>query len=160
MKHSFKKSWRPSEHSSGGSRSLGAIMYGTPQQRKAALMLLVHGAPGSDKETLMSFPGIHCSDRIPRTDDYEEIAPAFRLLNDTSIIIGGVNMNTQAMCAQWPWKAKEIYQGDFKAKTKHPLLILSNALDGLTPLVSARNMSSGFEGSVLLEIDALHTCRG
>lgn len=56
-------------------------------------------------------------------------------------------------CAQWPYSAKERYEGDFQVKTKNPVLILGNTGDAFTPLVSAYNLSSGFEGSVVLEID-------
>lgn len=98
---------------------------------------------------------IHCGDRIPRTNNYEEIPPALRKQYSTSYFVGGTNAVTQSICAQWPWKAKEVYQSDFKAKTRHPILVMSNSLDGQTPLVSARNMSSGFEGAVILENDGV-----
>ncbi|KEF53888.1 uncharacterized protein A1O9_10290, partial [Exophiala aquamarina CBS 119918] len=50
------------------------------------------------------------------------------------------------------------YLGDFKVKTKNPVLVVGNTLDNVTPLASARNVSSGFEGSILLERKAFgHT---
>jgi len=58
---------------------------------------------------------------------------------------------TTTPCAQWPFEAKGRYQGDFKVKPKNPVLVVGNTLDNVTPLVSARNVSSGFEGSILLE---------
>lgn len=67
-----------------------------------------------------------------------------RDLYATSYIVGGSNAIIQMICAQWPWKVKKIYQGNFEAKTKTPILFMSNSLDGQTPLVSARNMSAGF----------------
>lgn len=60
---------------------------------------------------------------------------------------------SMAACAQWPYNAKERYQGDFQVKTKNPVLFIGNTGDAHTPLVSAYNVSSGFEGSSVLEID-------
>lgn len=58
-----------------------------------------------------------------------------------------------ATCAQWKIEPKERYTGDFNVKTKHPVLFIGNTNDGLTPLVSAKNVSSTFEGSVVLTVD-------
>ncbi|CAI4212347.1 unnamed protein product [Parascedosporium putredinis] len=54
-------------------------------------------------------------------------------------------------CALWPFEAKERYEGDFHVKTKNPLLFIGNTYDPVTPLASAKNMSAGFEGSVVLQ---------
>ena len=56
-------------------------------------------------------------------------------------------------CAQWKIEPKERYTGDFNVKTKSPVLFIGNTFDGLTPLVSAKNVSSTFEGSALLTVD-------
>ena len=57
-------------------------------------------------------------------------------------------------CARWPLPgARERYDGDFRVKTKNPVLVVSAVWDPVTPLVSAKNVSSGFEGSVLLQRD-------
>lgn len=54
-------------------------------------------------------------------------------------------------CAHWGIEAKETYKGDFRAKTKNPILMVSASWDPVTPLVSAHNASEAFEGSVVLE---------
>jgi hypothetical protein len=139
------------------SQKLASILYGSETERIETLTMLSGGAPATTAKTGITEPNwaIHCGDRIPRTDNYEEIAPSLRIQYNTSYYIGGPNALVQAICAQWPWKAKEVYQGDFKAKTKHPILVMSNSLDNATPLVSARNMSSGFEGAIILENDGV-----
>lgn len=136
---------------------LAPILYGNEEQRIEMLTALHGGIPTTVGNLGATEPmwGIHCGDRVPRTDDYEEIAPSLRKQYGMSYYIGGQNGLTQAMCAQWPWKAKEVYQGNFTAKTRHPILIMSNSLDGQTPLASARNMSAGFEGAVVLESDGV-----
>lgn len=52
-------------------------------------------------------------------------------------------------------KGKEQYTGDYKAKTKNPILIIGSLYDLRTPLVSAKNASAGFEGSVVLQHNGL-----
>lgn len=139
------------------SHTLAPLLYGSEAERIEALTVLSGSAPITTATTGIMEPNwaIHCGDRVPRTDNFEEIAPSLRIQYNTSYYVGGANAVMQAICAQWPWRAKEVYQGDFKAKTKHPILIMSNSLDGQTPLASARNMSSGFEGAVILENDGV-----
>ena len=139
------------------SQVLAPVLYGTQEERVAMLTEMAGRVPatsGSLGETEGNW-GIHCGDRIPRTDNFDEILPALRKQFSESYYTGGQNGVTQAVCAQWPWKAKEVYKGSFEAKTKHPILVMSNSLDGETPLLSARNMSAGFEGAVILENDGV-----
>ena len=49
--------------------------------------------------------------------------------------------------------ATERYAGNFAVKTKNPILVVSNSLDPVTPLVSAQNMTETFEGARLLVSD-------
>ena len=41
-------------------------------------------------------------------------------------------------------------EGPFEAETSFPILFIANMADNITPLVSARNNSAGFPGSVVL----------
>jgi hypothetical protein len=57
-------------------------------------------------------------------------------------------------CQRWKIKPKETYTGSFEhIQTRKPLLVIGNTLDGHTPLKSAYNTSSIFEGSSVLELD-------
>lgn len=69
------------------------------------------------------------------------------------ITVGDALVFLYAACSQWKIEPKERYTGDFNVKTKHPVLFVGNTHDGLTPLVSAKNVSSTFEGSVVLTVD-------
>lgn len=40
--------------------------------------------------------------------------------------------------------------GPFEGNTSHPILYIANAADNITPLISAKNNSAGFPGSVIL----------
>ncbi|KAI2603733.1 alpha/beta-hydrolase [Hypoxylon sp. NC1633] len=97
--------------------------------------------------------GIHCSDNMVRTPNFEDFVPAAERMSSTSRISGDVYVNLYSSCAQWKIEPKERYTGDFQVKTKHPVLFIGNSHDAFTPLVSAKNVSSTFEGSVVLEVD-------
>jgi pimeloyl-ACP methyl ester carboxylesterase len=94
---------------------------------------------------------IKCGDKTVRTRTRAEMSPVVEALYNASNLLGESYVNIAFKCAQWPTQSKEIYQGDFNITTKNPVLFVGGTFDPLTPLVSARNMSSGFVGSGLLE---------
>ncbi|XXH01751.1 cytosolic factor, phosphatidylinositol/phosphatidylcholine transfer protein [Hypoxylon texense] len=95
--------------------------------------------------------GIRCGDKRRRTDNLIDLAPDFAQYHRNSKWFWDWNWGWYVMpCAQWKFSAKERYDGDFQVQTRSPLLFVGNTFDPVTPLVSARNMSEGFEGSVLL----------
>ncbi|KAK4139446.1 TAP-like protein-domain-containing protein [Dichotomopilus funicola] len=99
-----------------------------------------------------SFLGIKCSDTFPRADTLEGIMPDVNAMLHSSKLFGAQIASIAAQCASWPWEAKERYEGNFKGiKTKNPLLLFGNTYDPVTPVVNAKNMSAGFEGSVVVE---------
>lgn len=68
-------------------------------------------------------------------------------------LVGDGAIGVASACQQWKIEPKERYTGDFNVKTKSPVLFIGNTFDGLTPLVSAKNVSSTFEGSALLTVN-------
>ncbi|KAM0715831.1 hypothetical protein Q7P37_008345 [Cladosporium fusiforme] len=111
--------------------------------------------PGSlltSTQTASAILGIHCGDRTARTNNFDEFVPAYDKLNNISRVYGEVVAQREMTCAQWPVQTKERYEGDFKVHTPNPVLFVGNDGDALTPLASAYNVSSGFEGSVVLEL--------
>lgn len=122
-------------------------------------------SPRGDKPELMEYAnivtalmGIHCSDRTARASSFDEMLPTISQLYNTSRIMGDVTPYISMTCAQWKMGAKERYEGDFEVQTKNPVLFIGNTYDGLTPLVSAYNVSSGFNGSVVLEVNGYGVC--
>lgn len=101
----------------------------------------------------LALTGIHCSDTMVRTEKFEDFVPVVEQMYSKSRIFGDSLVFLYATCAQWKIEPKERYTGDFNVKTKHPVLFIGNTNDGLTPLVSAKNVSSTFEGSVVLTVD-------
>jgi pimeloyl-ACP methyl ester carboxylesterase len=106
----------------------------------------------------MALQGIHCSDRYPRVDTFEEYLPAVQRLYNSSRIMGDSSLILNMACAQWPFHAKERYEGDFNVETANPILVIGNHFDSHTPLVSAYNISTSFVGSRVLEIAGYGVC--
>ena len=102
--------------------------------------------------------GIHCGERTVRASSYEEIRPAADKLLGMSRIIADASSITMMTCARWEIEARERYEGGFDVRTKEPVLIIGNTYDAHTSIVSARNVSSGFEGSALLEVNGYGVC--
>lgn len=118
----------------------------------AALAGTIQGT-SSEAATAQALSGIHCSDRRVREPDYDAYLPVVEQLYNISSIYGDLTVGLNMECAQWAIEPAERYEGDFDVQTKNPVLILANSYDAHTPIVSARNVSSTFEGSVVLEID-------
>ncbi|KAH6658265.1 TAP-like protein-domain-containing protein [Truncatella angustata] len=95
--------------------------------------------------------GIKGGDTIPRYSKLEDVMPDIEHTKQTSPIFWGLTTAHNTLYAQWPFEAKERYTGDFKVKTRNPILFIGNTWDPATPLVSAHTMSAAFEGSVVLE---------
>jgi hypothetical protein len=95
--------------------------------------------------------GISCSDKPVRFSSVEELRPSVERQYSVSRILGGTYPFLDAVCSQWRMDAKERYLGDFQVRTRNPVLLVGNTGDPLTPLVSARNVSSGLAGSVVLQ---------
>ncbi|KAK4182951.1 TAP-like protein-domain-containing protein [Podospora australis] len=106
--------------------------------------------------------GILCADK-----GYDKVATSaddiredFTAMRETTALFGDIAGAVVTMCAGWKFRAKERFQGfatDVTATTKKiktkeaAVLFVGNTYDPVTPVVSAKNMSGWFEGSVVLE---------
>ncbi|TEB34815.1 hypothetical protein FA13DRAFT_1707039 [Coprinellus micaceus] len=63
----------------------------------------------------------------------------------------------RAGCTNWP-RNKKPFSGPFVGNTSHPILLIGNTADPITPLASAKKMAQGFKDSVVLTIDAGGHC--
>lgn len=107
-----------------------------------------------DQEALL---GIKCSDLAPAdhaAPSFDDMLPVFKGRHAKSRFFGDIADYLPASCAQWHMPAKERYSGNFDVVTRNPLLVIGNTHDPITPLVSAKNVSETFKGSVLLQHDA------
>ncbi|KXX79857.1 Carboxylesterase A [Madurella mycetomatis] len=94
--------------------------------------------------------GIRCGDKSARLSSLQDFRPILDQLHGMSRL-ADAPMWLLIQCAQWKMAAKERYSGDLNANTRHPVLLIGNTFDPVTPLVSAHNVSAGLEGSVVLQ---------
>ncbi|KAK1138264.1 hypothetical protein N8T08_003212 [Aspergillus melleus] len=97
--------------------------------------------------------GIKCSDAFNSGSSPEDIARTIQGRHEASRFGGDTADIVPMICAHWKLAPKDRYSGDFRVKTKAPVLFIGNTFDPVTPLVSARNVSATFEGSVVLQHD-------
>lgn len=101
----------------------------------------------------LSMAGIYCGDNQARASNFEEFAPTIPKLYQTSRVMGDIAVCSYSLCAQWKIKPKETYTGSFDVRTKNPVLFIGNTYDGHTPVQSTHNLSSTYDGSVVLEVN-------
>jgi len=61
-------------------------------------------------------------------------------------------------CVGWPKFPKDHFRGPFVANTSHPILLIGNTADPVTPLWAAKNVSKGFNNSIVLTQDSPGHC--
>ncbi|KAF8959373.1 TAP-like protein-domain-containing protein [Flammula alnicola] len=71
-------------------------------------------------------------------------------VSDWGEIWSGVRIS----CSGWPSYPKKHFRGPFQGNTSHPLLVIGNTADPVTPLWSAKRMAYSFNGSVVLTQDS------
>ncbi|PPR04800.1 hypothetical protein CVT26_012973 [Gymnopilus dilepis] len=94
-------------------------------------------------------------DDVPR--DLESAKEHFEMLTKASSWAdkwAGIRLG----CAGWPRFPKDHFQGPFEANTSHPILLIGNTADPVTPLWAAKKMSKGFKNSVVLIQDSAGHC--
>jgi pimeloyl-ACP methyl ester carboxylesterase len=93
--------------------------------------------------------GIRCSDatfQVPTPQDYLPI-----LAQQDKATEGFKAVYTAVWpCAAWKMPSVDQYRGNFKTKTRHPILLINGEYDVVTPISGAYNASAAFEGSVVV----------
>ncbi|ROW04783.1 hypothetical protein VMCG_04895 [Cytospora schulzeri] len=107
---------------------------------------LTSDGEGSDD----AFPLILCADGKQLPSDPSEFEDYVDDMERTSQTSGVIVAKDRIACAGRQVRPKWRFNGPFEAKTSFPILYIANMADNITPLVSARNNSAGFEDSVVL----------
>ncbi|KAI5860940.1 alpha/beta-hydrolase [Durotheca rogersii] len=97
-----------------------------------------------------AFPAILCADSPPADDTLEIFAKFVDGLIDISSSVGDVLALFRTACVGRTIRPKWRFAGPFEGNTSHPILYVANIADNVAPLISARNNSEGFPGSVIL----------
>ncbi|KIP07435.1 hypothetical protein PHLGIDRAFT_105652, partial [Phlebiopsis gigantea 11061_1 CR5-6] len=104
-------------------------------------------------DTLDTRSPVACGDSAGRArESLEEARSGYGILKEQAGFLAGMWWPAlPGPCTTWNITAKDQFTASFSTSTKNPLLLISNTFDPVTPIQSGRNMSSGFQGSVLLE---------
>ncbi|TEB34821.1 hypothetical protein FA13DRAFT_1788447 [Coprinellus micaceus] len=93
-------------------------------------------------------------DEVPNSlEELEEYYEGLVKVSEWADIWGSV----RGSCVGWP-KNKKPFRGPFVGNTSHPILVIGNTADPVTPLRSAKKMAAGFKDSVVLTIDSGGHC--
>jgi len=127
-----------------------------------------------DVNTEDAFAAIMCADAEPLIESVEEFEKYATRLEEISSAAGAVQVLFRVACAgrklrpKWRFTGETtgsprvhgiwslsiidilMFAGPFVANTSFPILFIANMADNVTPLVSARNNSEGFQDSVIL----------
>ncbi|KAJ6544175.1 TAP-like protein-domain-containing protein [Mycena capillaripes] len=98
-----------------------------------------------------------CNDGKHIPGEYEEALRHYRNLSKISEW-ADIWEPIRLPCMAWPDFPKNHFQGPFIANTSFPILLVGNTADPVTPLWSAKKMSQGFKGSVVLTQDSAGHC--
>ncbi|KAI4700520.1 hypothetical protein J4E81_003481 [Alternaria sp. BMP 2799] len=98
---------------------------------------------------------IRCSDAMFRADEVADIEERVHHISELGDWNSDYIIGSYIMCSLWKVKAKERYKGDFKAKTKNPVLLIGSPYDVRTPISGAYAANKTLEGSVVLQHNGL-----
>jgi len=79
-------------------------------------------------------------------------------LGTMSPSIGSMWSTVRMHCIHYAIRPLHRFVGPWTGKTSHPLLMIGNTADPVTPVKHARNMAKGFEGAVALTQDSAGHC--
>ncbi|KAI4612841.1 hypothetical protein J4E80_006896 [Alternaria sp. BMP 0032] len=98
---------------------------------------------------------IRCSDAMIRADELADIEERVQRITELGDWNSDYIIGSYIMCSLWKVQAKERYEGDFKAKTRYPVLLIGSPYDVRTPISGAYAANKTLEGSVMLQHDGL-----
>ncbi|PPQ95846.1 hypothetical protein CVT26_015976 [Gymnopilus dilepis] len=100
---------------------------------------------------------ISCNDGDDVPGELESAQEYFEMLTGKSNW-GDVWARIRFACVGWPKFPKNHFQGPFEANTSHPILLIGNTADPVTPLWAAKKMARGFNNSVVLTQNSAGHC--
>ncbi|PNS20103.1 hypothetical protein CAC42_5553 [Sphaceloma murrayae] len=87
-----------------------------------------------------------------------QFAEKIKTLMELSPTLGDLWSTIALPCIKYPLRPHYRFTGPWKAKTSHPLLLIGNTADPVTPISSAWKMVKGFEGARVLTQDSPGHC--
>lgn len=111
---------------------------------------------GQFSEVPDGFLALHCNDGDDVPFSPDELRQHYESMSNVSDW-AETWVFTRISCLGWP-KVKKGFRGPFGGNTSHPLLVVGNTADPVTPLSSAKKMAEGFAGAVVLTQDTGGHC--
>ncbi|KJA21599.1 hypothetical protein HYPSUDRAFT_140328, partial [Hypholoma sublateritium FD-334 SS-4] len=96
-----------------------------------------------------------CNDGVDTPGDLQSTEEYFSLMKKLSPEWGINWAHIRMKCVGWPKFPKNHFRGPFIANTSHPILLIGNTADPVSPLWVANKMSKGFKDSVVLTQDSV-----
>jgi len=96
------------------------------------------------------YPAVACADGLPNNDTLEDLVDILDHYKAISSTAGESFADFRLACIGREVRPKWRFNGPFGGATSHPILYIANTADNVTPMVSARNNSALFPGSVVL----------
>ena len=116
-------------------------------------------APGAWIDGISAQSSIVCADADSKINETaEEFYEYVKDLHDQSPNFGYGLTRVMLPCHGYNIRPKWRFNGPWGAETANPLLILSQTLDPITPLVSAKGAASLFPGSQVVEAQGIGHC--
>lgn len=103
-------------------------------------------------KTSNALEAITCGDWDDINASLQDYSRYLQLYNQRSYYGGDQLISILLSCSTWDVNAREQYNGEFtNINTSTPILFVNGPYDPVTPLSSAKNSSSGFKNSVVLQ---------
>ncbi|KAI9761942.1 MAG: cytoskeletal protein binding protein [Chaenotheca gracillima] len=103
--------------------------------------------------------GILCADGESISEMSPELYKDYwKFLRGQSALIGDFWAEIRMSCVGWKSRPKWRYSGPIAGNTSHPLLLIGNTYDPVTPLRNAFKTAKRFPGSVVLHQDSEGVC--
>ncbi|KAI0418993.1 hypothetical protein F5X98DRAFT_88189 [Xylaria grammica] len=130
--------------------SLYSILYPDEESSVCSIETISPDIPRLEGGNGDAFPAIQCSDQPQANQTVEEFIDFAKQLTEISKSSGDINTLYRLNCIGRTTRPKWRFDGPFEGNTSFPILYINNIADNVAPLVSARNNSQGFPGSVIL----------
>ncbi|TFK97548.1 Alpha/Beta hydrolase protein [Pterulicium gracile] len=98
-------------------------------------------------------PMIRCLDALPVTDSAEELTEWTEGVRAVTKYFPGAVEGAKMFCAGWQTNPEGSFRGPIEGETSHPMLLIGNQYDVVSPLSAAKNVSASFPGSVVLTLN-------
>ncbi|PQE15097.1 Peptidase S33 tripeptidyl aminopeptidase-like C-terminal protein [Rutstroemia sp. NJR-2017a BVV2] len=94
---------------------------------------------------------VQCTDAKKVIETKESFKKYAAIIREQSKYIGDFWPELRLSCVGWNIRPKWYWDGPFTGNLTHPMLLIGNTWDPVTPVRNAHHVAKGFEGSVVLE---------